>query len=255
MTAREKNQLSINPKQSKLRKLAQAEDNYEYLKTLPTAELIKQLTKKNQEYVTNLRRILINEGKGEIDNEQAELIIEPLLAKIIAAQSKGETAKQLFGLPPTQLAPKLLSPDEDANPTGKWQYFTITSLAFLAMFSLLAGIYELTENGNLSQAKQIGWLTIAVLAPLMGYLATRYQELTKAKIKQSHLFLWSVMNLVMAGVIIWLLQSPAMQIVNIYLPASVYLVIAIVAVALLILLMRRFKIDHIFFADRKVKNS
>lgn len=255
MNAREKNQVSANPRQAKLRKLAQAEDNYEYLKTLPAAELKKQLTKKNQEYIANLKRALINESAGKIDKETAEQMIDPLLAQIVSTQDKGETAKKIFGLSPSQLALKMLTPDKETTAIGKWQYFTVASLAFLAIFALLAGVYELTEHGNLQQAKQIGWLTIAVLAPLMGYLATRYKELAKAKIKQSHLLLWSIMSLIMVGVVIWILQLAVVQTVNIYLPAPVYLIIAIAAILLLIFTMRRYKIDHVFFEDRKAKNN
>ncbi|MGM9904889.1 DUF1129 family protein [Lactobacillus sp.] len=249
MNARTKNLLSANSRQDSLRKRAEKTNKYEQLKRLPAKQLTEKLTKKNQKYLTSLKQALITEGK--LGQTEAEDLTAPLLAKIVIAQEEGQTARRLFDLAPTDLARQLLQPKEENKAESKWPYFFVVCLAFLAMFSILAGVYESIAKGKLDPNRQIGWLTILVLALFMGWVVVRYKDLVKAGIKHSHLQLWSIMSLVMAGAIIWLLRLPVLKTVNPALPAPLCFIVAASAIVTLVLLMRHFKINHIFFEERR----
>lgn len=249
MDARAKNQLSANPRQARLRKRAEETNKYEQIKRLPADQLTGKLTKKSQNYLAGLKQALMSEGG--IDHTEAEGLTAPLLAKIVIAQEEGQTARQLFGLAPTDLARQLLQPKAEKKAESKWPYFSVVCLAFLAMFSILAGVYESIARGQLDPSRQIGWLTVLALALFMGWVVVRYKDLVKAGIKRGHLQLWSIMSLIMAGAIIWLLRLPVLETVNPALPAPVCFLIAAGAIAILVFLMRHFKINHIFFEERR----
>ena len=241
MDARAKNQLSANPRQDRLRRRAEETNKYEQLKRLPADQLTGKLTKKNQNYLASLKQALKSEGG--LDQTEAEDLTAPLLAKIIIAQEEGQTARRLFGLAPTDLARQLLHPKAEKKAESKWPYFSVVCLAFLAMFSILAGVYE--------SIRQIGWLTVLALALFMGWVVALYKDLVKAGIKRSHLQLWSSMSLIMTGALIWLLRLPVIRNVNPALPAPVCFIIAAGAIVILVFLMRHFKISHIFFEERR----
>lgn len=247
MNARDKNVKSSNKQQERLHRAGIEENNFEHLQQLSPDQLQSKLTKKNLAYFTTLQKALEQQGLIQADAKRQS---EKLLAEIVAAQDQGETAKGLYQMSPTEKAEDLLKPVKEVVKPQKWQYFTVASLAFLAIFSLLAGVYELTESGNLHQAKQIGWLTVLTLALIMGYIVARYKELVAAKIQRSHLTLWSVVCLLVVLAWIWFIQSANWSKINIFLPAADYLIVTVIAVALLIPLMRKFKISHIFFGDR-----
>lgn len=249
MDARAKNQLSANPRQDRLRRRAEETNKYEQLKRLPADQLTGELTKKNQNYLASLKQALKSEGG--LDQTKAEDLTTPLLAKIIIAQEEGQTARRLFGLAPTDLARQLLQPKAEKKAESKWPYFSVVCLAFLAMFSILAGVYESIARGQLDPSRQIGWLTVLALALFMGWVVARYKDLVKAGIKRSHLQLWSIMSLIMTGALIWLLRLPVIRNVNPALPAPVCFIIAAGAIVILVFLMRHFKISHIFFEERR----
>ncbi|MCT3502572.1 DUF1129 family protein [Lactobacillus delbrueckii] len=184
---------------------------------------------------------------------EAEDLTAPLLAKIIIAQEEGQTARRLFGLAPTDLARQLLHPKAEKKAESKWPYFSVVCLAFLAMFSILAGVYESIARGQLDPRRQIGWLTVLALALFMGWVVALYKDLVKAGIKRSHLQLWSIMSLIMTGALICLLRLPVIRNVNPALPAPVCFTIAAGAIVILVFLMRHFKISHIFFEERRKK--
>lgn len=249
MDARAKNQLSANPRQDRLRRRAKETNKYEQLKRLPASQLTSKLAKKNQNYLASLKQALKSEGG--LDQTEAEDLTAPLLTKIVIAQEKGQTARRLFGLTPTDLARQLLQPNAEEKAESKWPYFSVVCLAFLAMFSILAGVYESIARGQLDPSRQIGWLTVLALALFMGWIVVRYKDLVKAGIKHGHLQLWSIMSLIMAGAIIWLLRLPVLETVNPALPAPVCFLIAAASIAGLTALMRHFKISHIFFDERR----
>ncbi|MGN1407068.1 DUF1129 family protein [Lactobacillus sp.] len=247
MNAREKNKKISSKRQQKLHRAGEEENNFEHLQRLSSAQLISKLTKKNLAYFNTLQKALEDKGLNDADAQSKS---EKLLAEIVSAQDQGETAKGLYHMSPTEKAEDLLKPVKKVVKPQKWQYFTVASLAFLGIFSLLAGVYELTESGNLNQAKQIGWLTILTLSLIMGYIVARYKELVAAKIQRSHLTLWSIVCLLVVLAWIWFIQSANWAKINVYLPAAIYLVVTVISVALLIPLMRKFQISHIFFGDR-----
>lgn len=122
---------------------------------------IKELTKKNQEFIHIATNQLIKDGKSD---SEVKALLQEILPAIIEGQKNGQTARNLYG-PPTEWAK---SKSEDAKETDKktvvynenpWLMWLDSSLLMLAIIGGLNGLMNLFGQGA-----QYGLVTLLVIA-------------------------------------------------------------------------------------------
>ncbi|HFI0292386.1 TPA: DUF1129 domain-containing protein [Streptococcus suis] len=120
---------------------------------------IKELTKKNQEFIHIATNQLIKDGKSD---EEIKTLLADILPTIIENQKTGITARSLYG-PPSEWAVAqtkqanndLHNQEENDNP---WLMWLDSSLLILALISGLNGILNFFNTGS-----QYGIVTLLVI--------------------------------------------------------------------------------------------
>ncbi|MBY5021982.1 DUF1129 family protein [Streptococcus suis] len=120
---------------------------------------IKELTKKNQEFIHIATNQLIKDGKSD---EEIKTLLADILPTIIENQKTGITARSLYG-PPSEWAAAqtkqanndLHNQEENDNP---WLMWLDSSLLILALISGLNGILNFFNTGS-----QYGIVTLLVI--------------------------------------------------------------------------------------------
>lgn len=120
---------------------------------------MKELTKKNQEFIHIATNQLIKDGKS--DSEIKELLSE-ILPTIIEKQKTGTTARSLYGAPTEWAASKSSLDADTPNLTefneNPWLMWLDSSLLMLALIAGLNGLLNLFGQGS-----QYGLITLLVI--------------------------------------------------------------------------------------------
>lgn len=126
---------------------------------------LDQLTKKNQEYIHIATNKLIQAGKSDTEVKEA---LSTILPSILEHQSKGVTARQLFGTP-TNWVNSLTQSKEDAENKpatndNPWLMWLDASLFILGIMALMAGILSFSKN----QGQAYGLTYLFIMSATMG---------------------------------------------------------------------------------------
>lgn len=125
---------------------------------------LNQLTKKNQEYIHIATNKLISAGKSDAEVKKA---LSTILPSILEHQSKGVTARQLFGTPTNwvnSLTQVEGSEDKPATNDTPWLMWLDASLFILGIMALMAGILSFSKN----QGQAYGLTYLLVMSATMG---------------------------------------------------------------------------------------
>lgn len=76
------------------------------------AELVRQLTKRNEQYMLNLDKILT---QAHFDEERKTHIFNQMMQEMVVSQKTGKTARQMYGTV-SECAENLLQRGEDDTP-------------------------------------------------------------------------------------------------------------------------------------------
>lgn len=137
-----------------------------------------KLSRKNNEFIYQLNKQLQKKGFDEAKRQQA---LGQAKQRLLDEQSKGHTAKQIFGTP-TAYAEELANPkkkEEDVPANSQYWLLAIDNgLMFLAIFAFMFGVLALMNPASLSRAGHYGnsgILAIVIVAviggALFGYIA------------------------------------------------------------------------------------
>jgi len=133
-------------------------------------EMEKKLTKKNDQFLFDLNKIL---DESEIDGEKKVVALNHMLTELVEGQKKGHTAKQLYGTP-TEAADNIINAPEPLPEMTFGKIMLDNSLLMFTFLSALAGLMPLLSN---SKAASQG-LTSLVLGAVSGafsfYLIYKY---------------------------------------------------------------------------------
>ena len=223
---KERNKKAIERQKRHSEKKEKSDEISEQINTADPAELRKKLSNKNEKYVFELNKRLVDDDFTEAEAEES---INKLLPDIVANQIKGIPANQLYG-PVSQKAGDIAHPVKPKKKTAFWQLCVDTSLLFFALFGLLYGIVGLTSKQTAKN--QTGIVTLVLLAAMWGVLLTWFNiQMKKPKGERPGLML--TIGYLGAGLIIMFLFLGLMQLVpatfNPALNGVVYLVLAVVA--------------------------
>lgn len=224
---RERNKKAAEKQKRHSEKQEKQQEVVEKINSADSAELRKQLSNKNEEYVFKLNKYLTDDDFTEAE---AKEVIDNMLPEIIANQIKGTPANQLYG-PVSKKAGDIAHPVKPKKKTPFWALSVDTSLLFFALFGVLYGIVGLTSKDKSSQ-NQTGIITLILLAAMWGVLLTWF-NLQMKKPKAERPSLWLTIGYMAAGLIVMFIFLGLMQFVpttiNPPLNGVIYLILAVVA--------------------------
>lgn len=190
----------------------------------PKRQTTTHLSKKNEDYLYRLRKLLIAGGKT--NDEEAE-IIDKLTPEILEAQRGGKTANQLYGAP-TVKAEAILHAPKPAKKIPYWQVGVDNTLLFFSLFAAFYGLMAMFSKQN--QEATTGILSLIVISigvgAMMGYSYYINQRESKPPLWKS--LLWIVLFILVMFILIGVTSIiPAM--VNPHIPGIAYLILAALA--------------------------
>lgn len=127
-------------------------------------ELETQLTKRNEQYIFDLRKSLV---AANLSEELQAIALSNILPELVEGQKTGKTARQLFGTI-TERTELILAAPEPSKESTKYQMWLDNSLMMFAFLSLLAGILPMISKQN-AESQQQGILTILIASITGGY--------------------------------------------------------------------------------------
>ncbi|MDR1474043.1 MAG: DUF1129 domain-containing protein [Lactobacillales bacterium] len=125
-------------------------------------ELLPQLTKRNEDYIFQLRKAMKAANYSEIDENR---VLGELLPKLIDAQKKGQTARQLFGTVAEYLSTLNAKPVvvKNVQPLFMWLDNSLLMLGLLSTMTVIMNF--LAKN---KKARGNGVVTLLVMALIGG---------------------------------------------------------------------------------------
>lgn len=125
---------------------------------------LSELTKRNEEYVLQLKKALINEH--QYSTEAADDYVNSILDEIINAQRKGMPANRLYGSPRQKAASHVKG--EREKPTNSFVLLWLdNTVIFALLLSAMTSLVILTGS-NQSSASANGIITIILMAVEFG---------------------------------------------------------------------------------------
>lgn len=208
-------------------------------------ELLGQLTKKNDEYVFRLRKILTDSGWPE--QKQRDMLAN-LLPEMLEGQRQGKPATQLYG-PPTAKADAILKAPKPRPVVPLWLSAGDLTLFFLAIFCVIYGLLA-TFGGKNMQAGS-GILSLAIMSLMAGILFAYFNQwntLPKDKRPKTWVLLLAGVALILLGSVAASVLSAIKSPVTQASPWPAYLVVAVVAYASHYYLKRRYQLPGLLAA-------
>lgn len=241
---KQKNNSNIDSeKQEKLKHRAEVDAQDQELKNETPAELRKKLSNKNQDYVFRLEKEL--QLQGSMSREDAVAMTDKLLSEIIIAQRHGQPANGLYMAAPKLKAEEMLHPHKKPAKKPFWQLAVDGALLYVAIFVGLMGIIALFETKQ-TKNSQMGILSLASVGVLMGIFMVKYNDFIMPKNGQkpswAKLILSGIAVAAVLFVWIWILQLPALQVINPILSGEADIIIAVVAFGIRYLFRKHYNI-------------
>lgn len=195
-------------------------------------ELEEQLTKKNQQYLFDLKKAL---NLANLSEEKKVISLSEMLPQLVEGQKTGQTARQLFGTVSERVDHILYKPEpvKEAGMKMKWLDNSLLLLGFLTLMSGLMPI--LSKNSDVNQ--QNGILTIIVSAISGGYafymiykLVYQYDRPGADKSKKPKMLksMGITAGIVVAWMAVFMLSALIPTSINVRLNSYVYLAIGVV---------------------------
>ena len=230
-TEEQANQANIDiNKQQKLKEKVINQNKDDEVKQMTPAELRKQLSNKNSDYVFRLQKEL--EAQGKMSSEDAQKRIDALLSDLVVAQRHGQPASTYYNMSPKLKAADMLKPKKrKASDIPFWQYATDNAMFYTALFFGLFGLVGLFQK-NEKYNPQTGVLTLLVIGVTLGVFMTKYNDWVvpstgKTKKIPWSKFIWSsILLMVVLFLFLYIVSIPAFRIINPALPAIYNLIIA-----------------------------
>ena len=195
-------------------------------------QLREQLTKKNQEYMFHLDKVLKAANYSE---QERESTYKEMLEVLVEKQNTGATARQLFGTVSDCANTILVGPVKDTNGrSASWLIWLDGALLMGGLFALMSGITMLL---NPEKALAMGLFTLLVNFVLGGatllFISKFLPDFDKPKGQRGYL---KYVLISMVAMVVWLFIVMASQTlvprsINILLDPLVYVIIGVAALA------------------------
>lgn len=169
-------------------------------------ELETQLTKRNQQYIFDLKKSL---EAANLSEEEKAVALHEMLPTLVKEQKGGKTARQLYGTVSERVEAIIEGPSVAAgeNTTKPILMWLDNTLLLLGMFAVLVGFMALISKGK---AVQYGLLTVITAAAFGGwvfYLMYKYiyQYERPGADKSQRPKIWKTMLILTPVFFVWIL--------------------------------------------------
>lgn len=190
------------------------------------------LTKRNEDFLFRLNKIL---EERNYDSAKREAMIEELTLELREKQSKGITAKRLYGTPSEKADAIIAGPKKEAQPVTFWKMALDNGLM---MFMLFCAMYAIMGMVSPKSVKVNGGvLTLLVTSVLAGVgMAFFYQMAADRKARKQRLPFWKMLLWSLILVVVWLIVFTGVAaipgVLNAGLSPIIYAVLAILVFGL-----------------------
>lgn len=217
-------------------------------------ELVKQLKKRNSDYIFKLRKQLF----GKVTVERQEEALNEILPKLIEGQKAGKNANQIYGTV-QECANKIIEgPKKEVKPLKKWQIWLDNTLILFTVLSGFSALMSFIPSKNPEASQGMMRITSLVISAMIGglvfYFFNKYiyqYDLPGADKKKKPSF--GKQMLIMAlGIILWMFGMNAAMllpsIINPILPSIVLIILAAISYGIRYYLRKKIGYTGTFFA-------
>ncbi|EOH83315.1 DUF1129 domain-containing protein [Enterococcus asini] len=185
-------------------------------------ELETQLTKRNEQYIFDLKKSL---HAANLSEKELTLVLHEMLPTLVEEQKTGKTARQLFGTVSERTEAILAKPQEAPKDTKPVLMWVDNSLFILGIFGVMVGLMGLFTNGKAQMYGVFSLLVGSALGGFVFYLFYKffYQYEQPGADKSKRPKLWKAMLLMIPVFFIWMLlwsvtSLPMFDVINPILP-------------------------------------
>ncbi|MFD1392369.1 DUF1129 domain-containing protein [Lacticaseibacillus jixianensis] len=201
--------------------------------------LLGKLSKKNDEYVFKLRRILTDHQWSE---QRQKTLLADLLPEILSAQHQGKPATQLYG-PVTEKANSLIHQPKKRKKVPFWLNGLDLGLFFTSMFGLVYGITAFFNRNKSLKTTGNGLPSLLIMALIAGFAFAYYNDWSTQK-KDERRKTWQVMVVMVMVILVGSWAAGAIGMIKSPITAPMqwpaYLILAVVTYGAHYLLKRRY---------------
>ncbi|MGK0552675.1 DUF1129 domain-containing protein [Enterococcus faecalis] len=126
-------------------------------------ELEQKLTKRNEQYIFDLKKSL---QAANLSEEEQTIALHDILPQLVQGQKTGKTARQLFGTVSERAEAILNKPEEAPEPTGVMMWVDNT-LFLLGLLTLMMALMSLFSKNS---AQPLGLMSYILGAMAGGYV-------------------------------------------------------------------------------------
>ncbi|MGX7197363.1 DUF1129 domain-containing protein [Enterococcus olivae] len=218
-------------------------------------ELEKQLTKRNQQYIFDLKKSL---NAANLSEEEKTKVLHEMLPVLVKEQKGGRTARQLFGTVSERTEAILSTPETPTESSSPLLMWLDNTLLILGIFGLIMGVMGIFVEDS---TQVYGLITLIVMAMAGGwvfYLMYKYmyQYEHPGADKSKRPKMWKSILIMMGAFFVWVgsIALSSMLIptsINVILDPVYLVIIGAAAVGVRFYLKKRYNIIGSLSAPRR----
>jgi uncharacterized membrane-anchored protein len=216
-------------------------------------ELEKQLTKRNQQYIFDLKKSL---EAANLSEEEKAIALHEILPVLVKEQKGGRTARQLFGTV-SERTEAILNKPEEVKETSPVMMWLDNTLLILGIFGIMMGVMGLFARDSAQVYGIITFISMAMVGGWVFYVMYKYmyQYERPGADKSQRPKMWKIMLILIGSFFLWIATIAVTSIlpssINIVLDPIVLAVIGAVAIGLRYYLKKKYNIVGSLSVPRK----
>ncbi len=216
-------------------------------------ELEKQLTKRNQQYIFDLKKSL---EAANLSEEEKAIALHEILPILVKEQKGGRTARQLFGTV-SERTEAILNKPEEVKETSPVMMWLDNTLLILGIFGIMMGVMGLFARDSAQVYGIITFISMAMVGGWVFYVMYKYmyQYERPGADKSQRPKMWKIMLILIGSFFLWIATIAVTSIlpssINIVLDPIILAVIGAVAIGLRYYLKKKYNIVGSLSVPRK----
>jgi len=216
-------------------------------------ELEKQLTKRNQQYIFDLKKSL---EAANLSEEEKAIALHEILPVLVKEQKGGRTARQLFGTV-SERTEAILNKPEEVKETKPVMMWLDNTLLILGIFGIMMGIMGLFARDSAQPYGIITFISMAMVGGWVFYIMYKYmyQYERPGADKSQRPKMWKIMLILIGSFFLWIATIAVTSLlpisINIVLDPVILAVIGAAAIGLRYYLKKKYNIVGSLSVPRK----
>lgn len=213
--------------------------------------LEKRLTKRNEQYVFDLKKSL---RAANFSQTELTLALQDILVQLVDGQKTGKTARQLFGTVAECTQSILEAPKKSSQAVNPWLMWLDTTLLMFAFLCVMFSILPMIMGGKTKNSAN-GIITLIAISAAAGFMMLlmdhyiyRYDRPGADASKKPGFF--KSFLIMSGGVLVWLVVYMGSLLIpvsiNVVLDPFITIIIGLVAFGVRYLLKKKYNIKSLF---------